>query len=263
MEEKPLLVKMFLQIGKREFVFIQHVSAVMGFILGVVQMSLWILLNAGGDGKCSGVEGHSFRCWGGFVILPVSGLIIGYFTNWLGITMIFRPVEPKIVCGGYVNLQGVFLKRQQQVSKELASMICDHLVRASKMLEYIVKRQDMVDKVLDIYQRHLRDAVDQCVGSARIVVPVFAGHGAIDDIKREVQEETLKELPKHADEIEQYMDKAFDLRDTLAFRLSRLPPTRFEGMLHPVFQEDEWMVLLLGGVLGVIVGTLQALALGS
>lgn len=262
-ENKPLLVKMFLQIGKREFVFIQHVSAVMGFILGVIQMLLWILLNSGGDGDCSGEKGHSFRCWGGFVILPVSGLIIGYFTNWLGITMIFRPVEPRIVCGGYVNLQGVFLKRQAQVSKELASMICTHLVHARKMLEYIVKREDVVEKVLGIYQGHIHNAVDQVMGSAKVVLPRLVGQGAIEGIKQDVVRETLDELPKHSREIEEYMDRAFGLRDTLAYRLSKLHPERFEGMLHPVFQEDEWMVLLLGGVLGVLVGTLQALALGS
>ena len=27
---------------------------------------------------------------------------------------IFRPVQPHIVCCGYVNCQGVFLKRQQE-----------------------------------------------------------------------------------------------------------------------------------------------------
>ena len=35
-------VRMFLQIGSAEFTFIQHVAAVMGCVLGVVQMLLWI-----------------------------------------------------------------------------------------------------------------------------------------------------------------------------------------------------------------------------
>jgi len=120
-ENKDLLVEMFQKIGAREFVFIQHVSAVMGFILGVLQMLLWIILNSGGE-EC-GAHHNSFHCWGGYVILPVSGLIIGFFTNWLGITMIFRPTEPHIICGGYVNIQGVFLKRQVQVSEELAKVV--------------------------------------------------------------------------------------------------------------------------------------------
>jgi len=265
-ENKPLLVEMFLKIGQREFVFIQHVSAVMGFVLGCIQMMLWILLNHGGDEACQTdpAAKSQFRCWGGFVVLPLSGLIIGYFTNWLGITMIFRPVEPKIICGGYVNLQGVFLKRQQQVSKELSEMICKHLVTASKMLQYIIKREDILEKVTVIYEQHIRDAVDKTIpGGVRVLAPRIYGDGTIDNFKNEIISETLLELPNHHEQIERYMDTAFDLQVTLSHRLSKLHPARFEGMLHPVFQEDEWMVLLLGGVLGVCVGAMQAFALGS
>jgi uncharacterized membrane protein YheB (UPF0754 family) len=46
-------------------------------------------------------------------------------------------------------------------------------------------------------------------------------------------------------------------------RLAALPPDRFEGMLHPVFEEDEWMIMVLGAVLGVVVGTIQSYALGA
>jgi len=262
---KRLLVKMFLDIGAREFVFIQHLSAVMGFLLGLIQMMSWMILNHGGGADhCGGVEKNSFRCWGGFVILPASGLVIGYFTNWLGLTLLFRPVEPKICCWGFVNLQGVFLKRQQQVSQELSKMICQHLVRAGKMLEYVVKRKDHLDKVMQIYESHIRDAVDKSLpGSIKALAPRIYGDGTIDNLKKEIIDETLKELPNHSAEIETYMDRAFDLQQTLAFRLSRLHPSRFEGMLHPIFQEDEWMVLLLGAFLGVCVGAIQAYLLGA
>jgi len=92
---------------------------------------------------------------------------------------------------------------------------------------------------------------------------MFVGKDAVAGIKDEVIQETIAELPNHSTEIEEFMDRAFNLPDTLRVRLAGLHPTTFEGMLHPVFQEDEWMVLLLGGVLGVVVGSLQAFALGS
>merc|ERR1740138_1652740 len=159
-DNKPLLVEMFQEIGRREFVFIQHMAAVMGFVLGIIQMLLWIALNSGGDeAECKAIGSHPFRCYAGFVVLPVSGLIIGYFTNWLGIPMIFRPVEPHIICGGYVNIQGVFLKRQQEVSKELATKICDNLVHAKKMLEYVARRPAMIEQILVIYNEHMLSAM--------------------------------------------------------------------------------------------------------
>lgn len=73
----------------------------------------------------------------------------------------------------------------------------------------------------------------------------------------------VKVFPRYAEQFTEYADRVFALEELLSTRLAALPPDQFEGMLHPVFQEDEWMILLLGGVLGVAVGFLQAYALGA
>ena len=48
-----------------------------------------------------------------------------------------------------------------------------------------------------------------------------------------------------------------DIRRTLEHRLKRLTPKSFEDLLHPVFQEDEIILIVVGGVLGAIAGFLQ------
>jgi len=242
--DKELLVDMFQKIGSREFTFVLHVAAVMGFVCGVIQLGLWLSL------------GNTW--W----VLPVSGVIIGYFTNWLAITMIFRPVNPHIICGGYINVQGVFLKRQRQVAAELTTMICDNLIYARKMLEFVIKQHNFQD-VLNIYQKHMDGAVTKVLGKAGVVLPVLAGAGALESLKTDIMDFSLEELPNHSREIEEYMDKTFKISETIAPRLCGLPPEEFEGMLHPVFQEDEWMVLSLGGFLGLLVGTMQTYVLGA
>ena len=67
-------------------------------------------------------------------VLPISGLVIGFLTNWMGIQLIFRPVHPHIFCCGYVNFQGVFLKRQKQVAQELSSMLAESLLQSREMI---------------------------------------------------------------------------------------------------------------------------------
>lgn len=67
-----------------------------GFLLGVVQMFVWLLYD---------------KPW----ILPAGGAVVGYITNWLAIKLIFEPVDP-VKMGPFV-LQGLFLKRQDEVSR--------------------------------------------------------------------------------------------------------------------------------------------------
>jgi hypothetical protein len=43
--------------------------------------------------------------------------------------------------------------------------------------------------------------------------------------------------------------------------MSNLSPEEFQGFLRPVFQEDEWKLILVGAVLGVLAGVLQLLLL--
>jgi len=50
---------------------------------------------------------------------------------------------------------------------------------------------------------------------------------------------------------------ASDIYRTNARMMQGMPPEKFEDLLHPVFKEDEWILILLGGVLGAVVGMAQ------
>ena len=45
--------------------------------------------------------------------------------------------------------------------------------------------------------------------------------------------------------------------------MGRLSSAEFERVLHPVFEEDEWTLILIGTALGGIAGVLQATAAGA
>jgi len=243
-----MMVDMFRQTGARELAFITHVAATMGFALGIVQTGLYVL-------NYKKLHYEYFD----YILLPVSGLIIGYFTNFLAIKMTFSPVHAHIMCGGYVNVQGVFLKRQKEASVELAKLVCSQIIDAKAMLEYMLMSGSSagIDKVLQIYQTHIDRTIDQTVGMARSAIPTFVGDG-IDGVKKDVIDISLEILPQHAVEIEKYIDEVMCVEETLSLRLSRVPPEEFEQIMHPIFQDDEWILLVVGGVLGVIIGLLQA-----
>jgi len=49
------------------------------------------------------------------------------------------------------------------------------------------------------------------------------------------------------------------LEGTLRSRLEQLPATEFERLLHAVFEQDEFKLILVGAILGFLVGFLQAM----
>ena len=69
----------------------------------------------------------------------------------------------------------------------------------------------------------------------------------------------LADLPRLIPASYEYTEEAMRIRPTIAQKLRELPPNDFEGVLHPVFQEDEFKLILVGGVLGFVAGLLQVL----
>ena len=93
--QRRLVIAMFINGGFNEISFVRNAGAVIGMTFGMVQLVIYTSYRAG---------------W----VLPVFGGCIGAFTNWLALQLIFRPIYP--VNLGCCVLQGLFLKRQKQVS---------------------------------------------------------------------------------------------------------------------------------------------------
>ena len=67
----------------------------------------------------------------------------------------------------------------------------------------------------------------------------------------------VKQLPSILPISYDYQDEVLLIEDTVREAMRVLPPAEFEGVLHPVFEEDEIKLIFVGGVLGALVGLAQ------
>lgn len=68
--------------------------------------------------------------------LAAGGAVVGYLTNLIALKLIFEPVEPRRV-GPFV-LQGMFLKRQVEVSEEFAECMTERLLSSQTLWDNIL-----------------------------------------------------------------------------------------------------------------------------
>jgi hypothetical protein len=52
-------------------------------------------------------------------------------------------------------------------------------------------------------------------------------------------------------------ERARGMQALLAERMRSLPPREFAGMLRAAFEQDEWMLIMVGALLGLGAGALQ------
>ncbi|OQR92320.1 hypothetical protein ACHHYP_03807 [Achlya hypogyna] len=240
MKDKQLIVNMFVTCGYKELAFIRNSGAYMGGIFGIMQMGLYLL----------------FPCLSKYIVFPVFGLLVGTLTNWLALKMIFEPVNPRKVC--CFTLHGLFLRRQKEVAAVYAKMVASDVLNARNIIEAILKGPAS-DKLFELVYANVQTAVNAGASIADKIVSIGIGQDTYNSIKDDITDLIVQKFPESLRHIEDYTTVALDLETTLRDKMGHLSYDRFERLLHPVFEEDEWKLVLMGGALGLALGFIQTL----
>jgi uncharacterized membrane protein YheB (UPF0754 family) len=238
-KDKRLLNRIFQESGAQEFTFIARSGLVFGGAIGVVQMVAWILFKFP-------------------LIMPVFGLFTGWFTDWLALRMIFFPIEPKKYFG--VEWQGLFLKRREEVAEAYGALIAKEIITPHNVIEALL-RGPLSDRVLALIQRQLDEEFGRRVSVAKPLLVFAVGSRKYQDMKLAIAEQIMKRLPETMRYIEDYATDAMDIRNVLVTKMKQLSPHEFERLLRPAFEQDEWILIATGAVLGFCVGEAQVLIL--
>lgn len=237
--DPKVLGSFFQRVGAKELSFLVESGTYFGFLLGLLQMLQWILFP---------------KNW----TLPVGGAVVGYITNWIALKWIFEPLNPTRV-GPFV-LQGLFLRRQKEVSAEFSSYISENVLNSQQVWTSLLS-----DKGKDGFMGIIGRNVPFLSKKAQldVVKTLRSQLTGLSDIHTSAKDVTMSAAATAAaaasgdHALHGYINRRLDLANLLTERMNRLSPAEFEQVLHPVFQEDELTLIIAGGVLGLLAGLSQ------
>lgn len=234
--EKKMLIDIFQNAGKREFKFIERSGLYFGFPLGIPIMVLW----------------YFFPVWW---LLPLFGLLVGYITNALAIYLIQKPLEPVKV--GPFTVQGLFIKRQKEVSRYFGKVFAKDLITAEVVMSEVLKSEAALDRIQNLIKREVNRAIEDSQGIFKPLTVLSLGPSDYAKIGQIISERAFQEFQNPDKRSLRYLDEAFDIEETVAERVGKLPPEEFFMLLHPVIAEDEWKLIAVGALLGLGAGWWQ------
>jgi uncharacterized membrane protein YheB (UPF0754 family) len=182
---------------------------------------------------------------------------IGWVTNQIGIKMIFEPAAPRKL--GPFTLQGLFVRRQHEASKAYANVVAEDIVTLRNIGDELL-HGSRADRTRQMIRRSLREAVDGAVGPARPAVRMAAGPSEYERMRESVAEAGIEGTMAPLQDPGFNREQKKQLRDLLTIRLRELSPGEFAETLRTAMREDEWLLYLHGGVLGIFSGCLHLLA---
>jgi uncharacterized membrane protein YheB (UPF0754 family) len=236
-EDKSLINKIFLDLGGKQFRFIETSGAWLGFLFGLGQIVTCMYTS------------H-------WLMFVAYGIFIGYITNVLAIKMIFEPAEPKKI--GPLTLWGLFLRNQRAESFKYAEIISSRILTPEKLFDYIFRSPDC-HLTRQIMEDEVSKAVDDVVRSLPSLVKLVLTNQKLSELKSVAVFNLMNELPLYIGVIYPYTESALDIRNTIGEKMAALPPKKFIDFLRPAFQEDEWKLIAVGAALGGVAGMLQSL----
>ena len=230
-KDKALVVRMFEEVGDKELAFIVNVSFWIGLGFGVVQMVLFYFLP-----------------WHG--MLPLYAAVLGWVTNWIALTMVFRPLE-EVKLGPW-RIQGLFLKRQNEVADKFSAIVA-HEVLTVRQFMSVMLSGERSEQTRRLIRRRLGPLLDSPL--VRSLAQLSMGPGGYAGLKSAAVDKTTAIAMQPLSGSEFNTERAQRLSGLLAARIRALDKLEFQDLLRPAFEEDEWILRALGALTGLVAGT--------
>lgn len=237
---KRITNDLFFRCGKPELEFVKVTGFYLGYIFGLIQMVVWLFV----------------RSWW---ILPICGVFVGYITNEFALKAIFLPANPHPICCGLYTVQGLFLKRQKEVSPIYADKVTKEIISIDNLIEEMCHgtKAEALHKLVD---KHVMHCLREQIGNYKQLLQWSVGPDDLEKFQAAACGQFWKHFPSLLIHAKGYMEESMQLKATITERMQALPPKEFERLLHSVFEQDEFKLVLVGAILGALVGFLQALA---
>jgi uncharacterized membrane protein YheB (UPF0754 family) len=239
---KQLMVRLVREIALPEMGFMVRMGVLFGFAIGTVQMVLWGL-----------THNH--------LLLPLFGAFVGFFSDWIAMTMIFVPRTPRRYLGVF-PWHGLFFKRREELSRSYARMASDALLTPAVLLRAVLDGP-LADRLFAMVAREAEHALKEEEGVAGPVLDLAIGSARYLDLRDAVRARAPEAATRIEPRLEEFARSTFDIETLVGDTMVAMDEDEYEAILRPMFKDDEWVVIVVGGILGAIVGELQVLILTS
>ncbi|MDX5385909.1 MAG: DUF445 family protein [Marinobacter sp.] len=235
-----LMNRIFREAGSVELQSVINRGAIIGGLLGAILAPLWLAYP---------------EPW----LLPVGGFAIGFITNWIAINLIFAPLRPRRVL--FWRIQGLFLRRQEQISDTWARLVAEELITVEKVADAMINGQHGA-RTRAIIQKHLRPMLDNSM-VMKLAAQVTVGMTGYTDLKRVMNQKAVIATRDVFNDPAFNKERAPIVAGVLAGQMKSLRPEEFQDILRPAFREEELQLMFVGGVFGAVAGLIQFIAMNQ
>lgn len=199
-------------------------------------------------------QGHSMWVYS----LPVIAALIGWFTNYLAVKMLFHPREACQVFG--LKIQGIFPKRQHALAVKLGEIVATELFSIEDVKEKL-KHRALSHESLTVLETQVDVFLKDKLPSMIPMVAMFLNADMMQKIKAVLNTELKQALSPMIDTLGSEIEGAIDIKQTVQSKVEAFSSDKLEQILFGIMKKEFKFVEVVGAVLGFIIGLVQLLVM--
>jgi uncharacterized membrane protein YheB (UPF0754 family) len=191
------------------------------------------------------------------IIMIIVGALIGWFTNYLAVKMLFRPIRPWRIPLTKIELQGLIPKRREEIAVTIGATVEEQLISINDLVSRLIEGENRAELIRTIRFKILA-AIDERIPS---FVPGAIKQAILTRI-RDILTQEIQSFVDHSmgEMIEDAVQK-IDISNLVEERIKALELEEVERLTLEVASRELKYIEYLGGVLGGVIGLVQGLLL--
>ena len=189
--------------------------------------------------------------------LPFIAALVGWFTNFIAVKMLFHPKDPVNVLGIY-TLQGIFPKNQKKVAENIGKMVAEELLSSEDLREKlnnpenILSIKELVEAKIDFY-------LNVTFPKSYPITAAIVGDKRRTKFKDTVMAEVDESVPAMIDSYMANIEEKFNVEHIIREKVNNLSPERLEELIMKLLSKEFKFIEYIGAVIGFLIGWIQVL----
>jgi uncharacterized membrane protein YheB (UPF0754 family) len=186
--------------------------------------------------------------------IPIISAIVGWFTNYLAVKMLFYPKEPwdfKLF-----KIQGIFPKNQRQVAEKIGKMVAEELLSSDDLRDRMHNPENLLS-INQIVEAKIDYFLNVKFPRQYPITGLLFTEKRKAKMKGELMTEVEQSVPQVIDHYMSNLEERFNVEEIIQERVAQLPSEKLEGLIMRLLKKEFTFIEWIGAVVGFLIGLVQ------
>jgi len=190
-----------------------------------------------------------------FAIMVSVGTLIGWFTNYLAIKLLFRP--QKEINFLLFKIQGLIPKRRDEITENIAGVVEQELISVADIAEKFKGSELDEEIVNDIVDKIIGVKLQKSILEKNPLLKMIVNDSLMEKLKSYFKKAILENKEEILAEISKVVEEKIDFKEIMVEKMTNFSLDEIENIILKISKKELKHIEIIGGVLGGIIAVFQ------